>query len=201
MTKESAMAGPTNAERGREARARLLTAARELIGELGWNAVSTRILAERADVRPGLVHYHFESLQALLRQATVEAMQPVLEGTAALLAAAPNPADAVDAMLTDIDRYTGTDPASMLFLEAYLAATRDPLLRDQMHELMADFRTALTAMLAQSNHPAPEETAIIVMAVIDGILLHKGLDPQLSAARLATRLRRLTAEPENGAHR
>lgn len=192
------MTGQTNAERGREVRARLIAAAQELIGELGWNAVSTRILAERADVRPGLVHYHFESLPALLRQATAEAMRPMLEGTAGLLDAAPDPADAVEALLADIDRHTGTDPTSLLFIEAYLAATRDPVLRDQMHDLMADFRGALTAALSRSGHPDAEATAILVMAVIDGFLLHKGLDPDLSTARLAPLLRRITATP-NGA--
>ncbi|WP_335992266.1 TetR/AcrR family transcriptional regulator [Glycomyces sp. MUSA5-2] len=192
------MAGPTNAERGREVRARLLAAARELIGELGWNAVSTRILAERADVRPGLVHYHFESLQALLRQATLEAMRPALEDTAALLTASTDPADAIEALFAEVDRYTGTDPSSLLFIEAYLAATRDPLLHDQMHGLVADFRAAVTASLARSGHPAPEAAAILIAAVIDGILLHKGLDPALSATRLVPLLRRLT-EHQNGA--
>lgn len=194
------MAGPTNAERGREVRLRLLAAARELIGELGWNAVSTRVLAERAEVRPGLVHYHFESLQALLRQATVEAMRPMLEDITALLAAASDPADAVEAVLTDIDRFTGADPTSLLLLEAYLAATRDPVLQGQMHDLMADFRAALAATLARVGSPDAEATAVLIMAAVDGVLLHKGLDAQLSAARLAPLLRRLT-KPENGAHR
>ncbi|THV40226.1 TetR/AcrR family transcriptional regulator [Glycomyces buryatensis] len=195
------MPGQTNTERGLHVRAQLLAAARELIGELGWNAVSTRILAERAGVRPGLVHYHFESLQALLRQATLEAMRPMLGDTAALLVAAPNPADAIAAMLAETDRYTGTDPASLLFIEAYLAATRDPLLRDQMNELMTDFRGALTASLARSGHPAPEEAAIITMAVMDGFLLHKGLNPQLSATRLTPLLRRLTDTDRDGPDR
>lgn len=193
------MAGSTNAERGREARARLLAAAQELIGEIGWNAVSTRVLAERAGVRPGLVHYHFESLQALLRQAVTAAMRPVLEEAAAGFAATPDPGAAVEAMLADLDRFTGTDPASLLFVEAYLAATRDPVLHGEMRDLVVDFRTALTTALTRSGHPAPEDTAVLVMAAVDGVLLHKGLDPRLSAARLAPLLRRL-AETENGAH-
>ncbi|MQM28083.1 TetR/AcrR family transcriptional regulator [Glycomyces albidus] len=194
------MAGPTNAERGRDVRERLLAAARELIGEIGWNAVSTRILAERAGVRSGLVHYHFASLQALLRQAATEAMRPMLEQAAELVAAAPSPGDAVEALLADIDRFTGTDPTSLLFVEAYLAATRDDLLRDQMHELVTDFRAALTAALARTGHPAPEAAATVLMAVVDGVLLHKGLDPQLSAGSLAPLLRRLADPEPNGAN-
>lgn len=193
------MTGRTNVDRGREVRARLVAAAQELIGELGWNGVSTRILAERAEVRPGLVHYHFESLQALLRQAAIEAMGPLLTDAAQLLGAA-DPADAVEAMLAGIDRYTGTDPASLLFIEAYIAATRDPVLREQMYDLVAGFRAAITAALVSKDHPDAEATAVLIMAVIDGFILHKGLDPQLSAARLVPLLRRLT-ETENGADR
>ncbi|MEU8875967.1 TetR/AcrR family transcriptional regulator [Streptomyces javensis] len=192
------MPGQTNAERGRNVREQLLAAARELIGELGWNAVSTRILAERAGVRSGLVHYHFESLQALLRQATLEEMRRMLDGTAALLAATASPTAGIEAMLSDLDQYTGADPASLLFIEAYLAATRDPQLHDQMSELVSDFRGALAGSLARSGHPAPEAAATVVMALFDGFLLHKGLDPQLSAARIAPLLRQFTDTEPNG---
>ncbi|MEU6328782.1 TetR/AcrR family transcriptional regulator [Streptomyces sp. NPDC047049] len=194
------MPSKTNAERGRNVRAQLLTAARELVGELGWSAVSTRILAERAGVRPGLVHYHFESLQALLRQAVLEEMRRMLDGTAALLDTTPNPTAGIEAMLSDLDRYTGADPASLLFIEAYLAATRDPRLHEEMRGLVIDFRNHLATSLARSGHPAPEAAATVVMAVFDGFLLHKGLDPELSAARIAPLLRQLTDTEPNGAH-
>ena len=191
------MPSRTNAERGKDVRARLLQAARELISEVGWSGVSTRVLAERAGVRYGLVHYHFQSLQALLRQATLEAMGGMLDGTAALLTEAASPADGVEAMLSELDRYDGTDPASLLFIEGYLAATRDAELRERMGDLMAGFREALTASLADAGHPAPDGAARIVLAVFDGFILHKGLDPELSGARIAPLLRTLTStEPQ-----
>ncbi|MEV6794451.1 TetR/AcrR family transcriptional regulator [Streptomyces sp. NPDC051320] len=194
------MPGRTNAERGQAVRAQLLTAARELIGEIGWNAVSTRILAERAGVRSGLVHYHFESLQALLRQAALEAMRGMLEGTAAFLTVSANPADGIEAMLSELDEYTGDDPVSLLFIEAYLAATRDPILHEQMQALVNEFRNAVAAALSDAGHRAPEAAAVIVMAVFDGFLLHKGLNPELSADRIAPELRKITDTRSNGAH-
>src|SRR5215471_1517003 len=81
----AAMAPKTAAERGREVRQRLLSAAVELIPELGWNAVSTRILAQRAGLAPGLVHYHFESLQALLREASLASIGEALQGIDTIL--------------------------------------------------------------------------------------------------------------------
>lgn len=189
------MSGQTNAERGRGVRELLLEAATGLIGEVGWSGVSTRILADRAGVRSGLVHYHFQSLQALLRQATLEAMGGMLAGTADLLAEGTDPADGIEAMLAQLDQYDGSDPASLLFIEGYLAATRDAELHQGMSALVADFRTTLTSALAAAGHPSPDATARLVLAVFDGFVLHKGLDPELSAATIAPVLRELTSTP------
>ncbi|GAB4084706.1 TetR/AcrR family transcriptional regulator [Myceligenerans cantabricum] len=181
----------TSAERGRAARARLLAAGRELIGEIGWNAVSTRNLAERAGVHAGLVHYHFESLQALLRQATIEGMHATLDASAESLTGAAGPGEAIEAVLSDLDRYAADDPESLLFVEAYLAATRDPLLREQMTDLMLGFRGDVAAALEHAGHPAAEATAVVILASLDGFMLHKGLDPDLTAATIAPVLRQL----------
>jgi len=56
-------------------RQRLLDTAAELIAERGWTAVSKRLVAERAGVAAGLVHYHFTSVQALLSAAAVGVMR------------------------------------------------------------------------------------------------------------------------------
>jgi AcrR family transcriptional regulator len=61
-------------------RDRLLAAAAELIAEKGWGAVSTRVLADRAGVGSGVVHYHFDSTQAVLVQASVGALRTALAG-------------------------------------------------------------------------------------------------------------------------
>ena len=190
------MAGQTNTERGRAVRTRLLVAARELIGELGWSAVSTRVLAERAGVRSGLVHYHFESLPALLRHAALAELRQLLDGAAALLTQARSPAAGIEAMLLDLDRYDGADPASLLLIETYLAATRDPELHRAMSALVADFRGLLTEALTRSGHPDPGGAASAVLAIFDGFVLHKGLDSDLSAARVAPLLRRITTEDQ-----
>src|SRR5919205_1665376 len=97
------MAPRTAAERGREVRQRLLRAAAELIPELGWNAVSTRILAQRAGLAPGLVHYHFESLQALLREASLARMRETLEFTNAVFAQAESLEAGLEMLLGALD--------------------------------------------------------------------------------------------------
>lgn len=96
--------GATSIERGRSARAKLLAAAAALIAEVGWNAVSTRLLADRAGVRSGLVHYHFESLQTVLRRAALGEMTVALEQAKAAFAEQSSGAALTDAMLAETGR-------------------------------------------------------------------------------------------------
>ncbi len=181
------------AERGREVRQRLLTAAAELIPERGWTAVSTRVLAERAGVTPSVVHYHFPSLPALLNEAVVGLMRQVLAELDAVLDTARTPAEAVDAMLASVEQYTGDDPMSLLSIEAYLAATRDEQLREQIAGVVEDFRQRLGRWLGERGMVAPDETAAVLAAAIDGLLLHRGLGAGPDPEPVATVLRRLVS--------
>ncbi|WP_149182221.1 TetR/AcrR family transcriptional regulator [Streptomyces sp. TRM49041] len=183
------MAPPTAAERGREVRTRLLAAAGGLIGELGWTAVSTRIVAERAGVRPGLVHYHFESLQDLLRKAALDVMRPLLDGATTAFEAAPTPADGAEALLASLDELSGDTPEALLFTEAFMTATRDKELRAAMAELVAAFHTSVSTALARAGHKNPDAAATLLMTALDGYVLHKSLNPALSTASIAPLIR------------
>ncbi|GAA0597200.1 TetR/AcrR family transcriptional regulator [Kribbella sandramycini] len=163
--------------KGEQVRRRLLTAAAELIGERGWSAVSTRILAEHAGVSASVVHYHFPSIQAVLSEAAVTAMREVLETSQQVFAVATSPADGVDALLASVDQYSGTDPMSRLFVETYLAAGRDPELRDRIAGLVTAFRTQITDWLAAHQVADPAASAAILAAAVDGLLLHRSLGP------------------------
>ncbi|CAL9365844.1 HTH-type transcriptional regulator BetI [Nocardiopsis dassonvillei] len=180
------------AQRAREVRERLLAAAAELIPERGWTGVSTRVLAERAGVGPGLVHYHFPSLRALLNEAALRAMTAVVhEGAARLPDATAE--EGLDLLIGALDAYSGGDPASVLFTEAYLAAGRDEELRRALTGLLADFRTLLADWLRATGVPDPDATARVLAAAMDGLMLHRPLDPSLTAEAAVPVLRRLLA--------
>ncbi|AXB41435.1 TetR/AcrR family transcriptional regulator [Amycolatopsis albispora] len=185
------MASPA-AERGREVRERLLAAAVELIPERGWPAVSTRVLAERAGVTPSVVHYHFSSIPALLHEAVIGRMRAVLSEVDKALDGAGTPAAAVEGILASLDQYSGGDQTSLLFIEAYLAATRDDELRERIAAVAGEFRQRFGRWLGEHGVPAAAETAAVVMASVDGLLLHRGLGSDPDTAQLATVLRRLT---------
>lgn len=178
-------------ERGREVRERLLRAAAELIAERGWAAVSTRVVAERAGVAAGLVHYHFPSVRALLCDAALGVMR---EATASLEPTlASTPADAVAVLASSLDRFTGTDPVSVLFVETYLAATRDPGLRDAVAGVLTEYRARLGTWLAAHGVPDPDATAAVLGAAMDGLVMHRALDPTSTAATVTPVLNRLLA--------
>ena len=179
------------AEQGVEVRRRLLTAAAELISERGWTAVSTRVLAERAGVSPSVVHYHFASMQALLNEAVITTMRQVFDEAGAYLEQAKTPAELVDALIGSVDQYSGADPMSVLFVEAYLASTRDEQLRGQLVAVVKDLRGRLATCLSDRGVPEPAETAAVLAASIDGILLHRGLGAGPPASVAAQVLHRL----------
>lgn len=188
----------TSTERGRAVRAQLLEAAAELIVEIGWNSVTTRRLADHAGIRSGLVHYHFDSLQALLRQAAMDRMTLFLDDASAQLDEKDDVEDATEALLSLVDLFDGSDPASLLVIEAYLAATRDPVLKEQLVEAMARFRHTVTSALARSGNPDPSATGLVALAALDGFALQKGLDPDLATDDALALLRRIIHPDQQG---
>ncbi|WP_435792425.1 TetR/AcrR family transcriptional regulator [Amycolatopsis tolypomycina] len=180
-----------SAAQGEAVRQRLIAAAIELIPERGWTAVSTRVLAERAGVTPSVVHYHFASVQAVLVDAVLGAMRTVAGGFESQLATAGTPDELVDAVVAAVQPYTGTDHLSLLFVEAYLAATRDDRLRDGIAGVLADLRGALGRRLRQLGVADAEGVAAVLAAAIDGLLLHRAVDPDAAPATVADVLRRL----------
>ncbi len=185
----------TSVERGQQVRERLRRAAVELIAEQGWRGVSTRSVAERAGVGAGLVHYHFASLEALLREAAVGVLREVAGGLDELLDGAADPPDAVRLVLGSLAEVSGRDPVSVVFVETYLAAARDPALRADVAAVLAGFRHRLAGWMAGHGVADPERTAAVLAATVDGLLLHRGLDPGLTAQYAGPVLDRMTAPP------
>ncbi len=75
----AAPSGDLRIARGRSTRAQLLTAAGDLLREEGYAATSMRAVADRADVRLSLVHYHFGSKRGLLLAVLEDLTERLLE--------------------------------------------------------------------------------------------------------------------------
>jgi AcrR family transcriptional regulator len=193
MPKASAQPPISAADRGQEVRRRLLDAAVALVPERGWTAVSTRMVAARAGVTPGLVHYHFSSVQALLSDAAIGAMRAVVAETGRMLETAATPAQAIDLVIGTLDAYDGQDATSLLFAETYLAAGRDDDLRRRLVAVVSDFRDLVAGRFSAAGVAAPEATAAVFAAALDGIVLHRALGTVPAGAAVADVLRRLVS--------
>jgi AcrR family transcriptional regulator len=185
-------------ERGpasRPTRERLMTAAAELIAELGWGRVTTRAVADRAGLPHGAVSYHFRGKQELLIEATLfgfERAVPIEQFTAPATVA-----DLIDFMVAELGDRAAIDPVtSRLMFEAMREAERDDALRERMGGMLSECRQLMVQAVAADQQrgavfdgaPAPA-IATLLAAVGDGLLLHALLDPDLDVAAALDALR------------
>lgn len=193
---------PTAAQRGAETRAALMAAAVTVVAERGWEAATTRMVAERAGLPPGLVHYHFTSVNDLLIDAALHAARAeaarVLDGLAD-----ESPAAGIERLIDAVATYDADEPTEnpsiMVFSEMLLAATRYERLRSGLAEILGDYRCALRDWLANQNSPIdPEATAALMFAALDGLVLHRVIDPRLRSLAIGPALRRLAGLPNVG---
>ncbi len=185
-----------SASRGDETRTRLLEAAGALIVEVGWGDVTTRAVAERAGLNPGLVHYHFGSVPTLLREAAIHATQRMLASPMAQLLGAQDPVEGVRTAMASLDALGDEGHDSLLLYESFLAATRDEELRRFFADLLRGLRSEMTAWLDRAGVADPAGTAALVAAALDGIFLHHLVAPDIRPGEITEPLVRLL--PEGG---
>ena len=186
-------------ERGRGSaatRQRLLTAAAELIAELGWGRVTTRAVAARAGLPHGAVSYHFRGKQELLTEAalrTVEQAFPIAE-----LEALQTMADLMAVAVASLQREAIDPVLSAVMLEAMRESARDPALRERIAALEREYRRLLAELVrAEQQHGAvsadapPSALATLLAAAADGLLLHALLDPDIDITGALTALQTL----------
>jgi AcrR family transcriptional regulator len=177
----------------------LLAAAGELIAELGWGRVTTRAVAERAELPHGAVSYHFRGKQQLLTEAALHAFEQAIpiEHFEALAS--------VDDLIAVIGTELGAvdSTLSRLMLEAMGEAERDDDLRRRMGALLGTYRQRMVEVVradqqrgaAVGGVPA-EAIATLLGAVGDGLVLHARLDPDLDVGAALGALRSMVASTD-----
>jgi AcrR family transcriptional regulator len=172
-------------------------AAAELIAELGWGRVTTRAVAERAELPHGSVSYHFRGKQELLAEAALHAFQQAIPVDQ--FAALRTVDDMIGLIAAEVGDPDAIDPVlSRLMLEAMREAEREPALRERMGAMLGSYRRLMIeAVRADQQRGAvfdgapPEALATVIGAVGDGLLLHALLDPELDVAAAIEALRAL----------
>lgn len=185
----------TALEHGDQTRARLLRAAGELIAERGWGSVTTRLVAERAGVRPGLVHYHFSSVTDLLIEAALRVVRAETGRMTAAVTALPGE-QGLTLLLEAAGSYTPEDTTTLVFTETMLAATRHERLRGELAGVLRECREILARWLRdQGAADDASASAAVLLAAFDGLVLHRIIDEQARVLPVGGPLRRIAALP------
>ena len=91
-------------------RRQLLTAARNLFGKHGFDAVSIRAVAEAAGVNPAMIHYYFGSKQGLHEAMLADTFQPLMQRLGELMGSAAGQPNPVRGFLEAYMRTLGANP-------------------------------------------------------------------------------------------
>ncbi|MGY1770822.1 TetR/AcrR family transcriptional regulator [Blastococcus sp. SYSU D00813] len=156
----------------------------ELLAERGWVGLTTRAVAERAGTHPGLLHYHFGGLPDLRRAVAATAVREAFDPALAVLTAADSWRAGVAAV---VRAASGDDDPRTARISAELitASLQDPEVGELMRRSLADARARLVPWLAGTGAGRPEGLATLLVAALDGLLLHRLLDPSLALEQVA----------------
>lgn len=154
-------------------RERILSATTDLIRERGFGHVSTRAIADRAEVNAALPNYYFGTKEALVVEAATEMLLDELDRPEL---APSSPQEALDAVraLAQLDRQSAGAAAT---LELGVESLRNEGIRTAVAEVLARFRDAATERLGGDREA--RGLAILYAALLDGLGLHLLIDDEL----------------------
>lgn len=164
---------------GARTRAGLLEAAVDVVRDRGWEGATTRAIADRAGTPAGSIHYYFGSVDDLV----FEALSSRVAEDAMAAMAGIDPDDIArwgDTLAAISPRTAGED--ARLWLELSLRATQHEPVARWMREFLREARTGLAAALGD------DDLATGLLALADGLLLQKMIDPSLDMAAAFTAL-------------
>jgi AcrR family transcriptional regulator len=158
------------------ARERILDAAVKLIAREGIDDVRIARIAMAAGVSASLLHYHFDSREALLAEALEHSYE--IAGNARISVPEDEPAPATRRLAAMIDQCLPLDDELrddwVLWVELWLRAVRHPELRPTAARLYGRMHAWFAEAIAEGvaagefTAAAPERTADRLLALIDG---------------------------------
>ena len=159
----------THRARGQARRAALLDAAVEVIAEQGVAGATHRAIAARAGMSTSTTSYFFSSLDQLI-VARVDAV------TASVADAELSPQEAIDRFVDAV--LSEPEPDTVAQFEIYLECRRRPHLQPTAHRIMASIERGAEESLRALGVGHAEERAPMVVALLDGLALHRHARPR-----------------------
>jgi AcrR family transcriptional regulator len=184
-------------DRTARSRDRILAAACAVIAEVGFEKVRMRLVAQRAGVSSGLLHYHFESRERLFAAALRYSYEHT--GAASYAAAEADERSATDRLALAIDACLPLTEElrqdQLLWHELWLRAARDEesrLLALEFYRMLHDWfagtiRTGIDA--GEFRNCQVEEVTVLTLLLLDGIAIRLSLeDPSFPPSQARARV-------------
>jgi AcrR family transcriptional regulator len=167
-------------------RKRILDAASQLIAELGWSAVTTRRIADRAGVNNALIHYYFGTKDALLLEAASAMFTEEFAGPMTGVFSAPTLREGMKTYVDYLRAIEDHGPSVVVSVEALLRGVRDPAVAEWIRNMLGGARQMLEQVVvtAQQRGELPAEldpagAAVIIAALLDGLILYRLVFPDI----------------------
>lgn len=183
---------------------RILAAARRLMAAGGFEALKLSAIAAEADESKASIGYHFGNkaglVTALVDSLAHEANRGLIEETAAVPAGEAR----VRALIDGETRIAADAESFQSFFDVLPHALRDPDLRERVAALYDGYRETVLRCLDATGPDGPPEMrpfAMLMIAIVDGLAIQHGLDPDGADVRAATQLWERLAQPFLAAER
>lgn len=184
----------TRAEQRAERRGAILDATVRILGTEGLAAVTHRAVAREAGVPLAATTYYFDSKDQLVEEAlallaTAE-IESLAERAALLGERLGSPGELASGLVEVLA--PGTDEGRRALLakyELYLEAARRPPLRPTAARWISAFTQLAEAALTAIGAPEPPRRAPVMVAAIDGLLVHRLAAPDSESAERVLRER------------
>ncbi len=161
-------------------RERILRAAGELIIEVGWSSVTTRLIAQRAGVNNALLHYYFGTKDDLLLEAASAAFTSDIAGPVEDIAHAGSVAEALKSAFSWLGTVDAHSPMMVITMEAAHQATRDERVAAWLRDVWGGAFDVFTSVITEGqrrgeipNEIDPRGLAIAIGGLIDGLFLYR----------------------------
>lgn len=175
----------THRASGRARRAALLDAAVLVIAEQGVAGATHRSIAARAGMPTSTTSYFFSSLDDLIAAALHMVGDRIVARvdavTAQVAGAELGPRESIDRFVDAV--MSEPEPDTVAQFEIYLECARRPQLQETAHQIMASIERGAEASLRALGIARAEERAPMVVALLDGLALHRHARPRGAADR------------------
>jgi AcrR family transcriptional regulator len=157
-----------------------------VLRDRGFARIRMSDIANRLDISPPLVVYHFGSKDALLGEAFAYASRAEIEDIDAIAESDDSPVSRLDALLV-----AGVGPSTRaswaMWIDSWGEAVRSPVLRKTWRQLDDRWRAALESVVRDGMEQGafregdPAEDAAVIAVLIDGL----GVQVALTSAKKA----------------